>query len=152
ANSPEARKKGARPFEVAGLALPLTERVMSLATGGQTLLTKAVFDLARRALVGARPFPDNTQWLAHGPYLLKGIDDPVEICEVGIQEKSPLAAPGDSEKARRAVAIGDEITLGWRPASSQAIPGRPNFKLVEKIGEGGFGEVWLGQQVKTHEK
>ena len=33
--------------------------------------------------------------------------------------------------------------LGWRPAIGQQVPGT-NWILAKKLGEGGFGEVWLG--------
>ena len=38
-NAPEDVARGAKPVEVEGLAKPLAARVMSLARGGQTLLT-----------------------------------------------------------------------------------------------------------------
>ncbi len=33
----------------------------------------------------------------------------------------------------------------WRPAPEQPIPRRPNWVLAERLGEGGFGEVWLAR-------
>ena len=52
-NPPEDVARGAKPLEVEGLAKAMAARLMSLAGGRQTLLTRGTFDLARRAAVGA---------------------------------------------------------------------------------------------------
>jgi len=147
-NPPEDVARGAKPLEVEGLAKPIAARLMSVAVGGQTLLTQGAFDLARRAAVG-EVAERNLTWLAHGRYLLKGVDEPVEVYEVGVEGVSPLAPPPDSAKVKRLV--GDESILGWRPAGGQAIPGRSNWVVERKLGEGGFGEVWLCRHEKTGE-
>jgi hypothetical protein len=42
------------------------------------------------------------EWRNHGLYEVKGVEDPVEICEVGEPGFAPLKPPPDSEKAKRA--------------------------------------------------
>ena len=141
--------RGAKPLEVEGLAKPTAARLMSLAQGRQTLLSQAAFDLARRSAVGA-DLDDALRWVAHGDYLLKGVTTPTPVFEVGLEGLAPLTPPPDTEKVRRVVA--DESILGWRPAPGLEIPLRPNWRIVEKLGEGGFGEVWLAQHRKTRSR
>lgn len=148
-NAPEDIARGAKAIEVEGLAKPATARLASLAQGRQTLLTKSAFELTRRAAVSETLSDEPLQWLAHGPYLFKGFDEPLEVFEVGVVGFAPLAVPADSEKVRRAVAAGDETTLGWRPAPGQEIPHRSGWIVREKLGEGGFGEAWLADNKQT---
>jgi serine/threonine-protein kinase len=144
-NLPEDISRGAKALEVEGLAKPTAARVMSLAQERQTLLTRGAFDLARRAAVEGELADPQVRWLAHGTYTLQGVEEALEVFEVGLAGFAPLCEPTDSEKVRRAVAIGDELTLGWRPAAGQKIPRRQNWTLKERLGEGGFGEVWLAR-------
>ncbi len=37
-------------------------------------------------------------------------------------------------------------------APGAAVPHRPNWSLVERLGAGGFGEAWLAEQVKSRER
>ncbi|HEX7898858.1 MAG TPA: adenylate/guanylate cyclase domain-containing protein [Planctomycetota bacterium] len=90
-------------------AIDQASRTMSLAVGGQILLTRAVYDSARLVVREHPPVgPDvprpALEWRAHGPYLFKGCVEAVDVFEVGAQGTAPLTAPPDSEKARRPVA------------------------------------------------
>ena len=136
-------------------AADLAARVMSLAVGGQILLTRSSFDEARHFI---REHPDvkgktmpPLSWLAHGPYQVKSREEPIEIYEVGAEGLAPLIAPPDGEIAKRAIRPGEEETLGWRPAIGLEIPGRNGWHLTGLLGAGGFGEVWAGEHEKLRQ-
>lgn len=139
------------PPKYVGLAIDAAARITNLGESGQILLTRAAFDAARQH-VSSTPRGEAVEWLAHGSYVITGLQDPVEIFEAGVSDFSPLHPPAGSDRATRVVRPDEEETLGWRPATDLPIPGRPNWVLASPLGEGGFGEVWLAEQTKTHEK
>ncbi len=141
-----------------GSQVDTAARVMRLAGPGQVLLTRFAFDSARAMLKGTEIEGLNApgaaiplQWLNHGTYLLKGIDEPVEVCEVRVGGEGPAPAPAGSESAQRKVSADEEPVLGWRPALGQSVPGT-QWVMEQKLGEGGFGEVWLGRHQKLKER
>lgn len=141
---------GGQRDKYVGVAIDLAYRTMGLAQGGQILLTAAPFDAARdKALKG--PNGEEIEWRAHGGYLVKSFDDPIEIFEVGIAGVAPLKAPAGGDDAQRNVAFGDEITLGWRPAAGIEVPGKRGWMLERRIGQGGFGEVWTARSQELRE-
>lgn len=132
-----------RPKDILGFQVDTAARIMGLANADQILLSKSVFDNARVVLRSEEiPVQNELSWLNHGPYRLSGIEDPLEICEVGEVEHAPLSVPPDSAKARRVIAHDQSLDLRWRPALDLEIPTSKGWILNEKIGEGGFGEVW----------
>jgi serine/threonine protein kinase/class 3 adenylate cyclase len=135
-----------------GAQVDICARVMSLAQGDQILLTRFAFDSARAVLKGEEiAGVGPLAWMNHGPYLLKGVEEPVEICEVGEAGLAVLKAPPNSDKAHRHISSDAEPVLGWRPALDQAVP-NTKWTLEKKLGEGGFGEVWLGRHETLKEK
>lgn len=116
--------------DVLAPAADLVARVMSLAVGGQILLTRGPFEEARHfvrthATMEGLKLPALT-WLAHGAYLFKGCEEPVEVFEVGLKDHAPLTPPPDGEKAKRVLRSGE----GYE------IPGRATRRFVQKIGVG----------------
>ena len=156
-NSAEDVARGAKPLEVDGLAKPTAARVMSLARGGQTLLTPE----AREAL-GDTDLPT----LSHGHWMIKGVSAPVELFEVGT-DPALFAAPPDSEKVYRVVESGGrwlpvkEIPNNL-PQQGTSFIGREReidevkrmlgeTRLVTLLGMGGLGKTRLSLQVAAEQ-
>jgi serine/threonine protein kinase/class 3 adenylate cyclase len=128
-----------------GIQVDTCARVQSLGQADQILLTRFPFDAARQALKGEKLKEIGAlSWLNHGPYVMKGVEESLEICEVGELGKAKLVQPVNTEKAYRFISPDSEPVLGWRPAVDQPVPGT-GWVLEKKLGEGGFGEVWLGR-------
>jgi len=100
-NPPDAVRRGAKPLEADGIAKMVAARLMALAGPRQTLLTRAAFDLARRSAVDEASLPRNLIWRSHADYRLKGLSEPLEVCEVGSPGVAPLVPPAGFEKAQR---------------------------------------------------
>ncbi len=149
-NRPADIARGAKPIEVEGLAKPMTGRLMDLAGGRQTLMTRAAFDLARRSAVDETVQAEKLRWLAHGRYAFRGIEEPIEIFEVGAEGNALLEPPAGTKKATPV--LSEDVVLGWRPAPGLVMPGRNHWMIVKKLGAGGFGEVWLAAHKKTRER
>ena len=154
----EIDKEGDGQRKVVGLPADITARIMGLAQGGQILLTRAAFDSARQnirrhpSIPGEVTAPPEIRWMAYGRYAIKGLEEPMEVFEVGAEGIAPFTAPPDNDKAKRAYSLEEEETLGWRPAAGLEIPRRPGWIIDRKLGEGGFGEVWLGRHHKTFDQ
>lgn len=126
------------------LQVDIVARVSLLAREGQIVLTRSAFDSARQVLRGEDVGTGigSLGWMNHGLYQVSDLDEPLEICEVGELAFAPLLPPPDSQFGTRFVAPDQEPVLGWRPALGQVIPNTP-WILEQKLGEGGFGEVWI---------
>ncbi len=87
--------------DIKGHWASMTARIMSLAEGGQILCSRAVFDDARQSLKGIDiEGLGELEWKSHGFYLLKGRDEPFEICEVGEEKFARYKTPAGNKKAR----------------------------------------------------
>lgn len=96
-------KVAGKTFDFNGIQVDTAARIMSLAQGRQILMSRFAYDNAFQMLNGYEidGIPD-IEWKNHGLYEVKGVEDPVEICEVGEPGFAPLKPPPDSEKAKRA--------------------------------------------------
>ena len=151
----EQEEGSGKTKDLYGIQVDTCARVMALASTNQILMTRFAFDNARQVLRGADVESadklEALNWLNHGPYLLKGLAEPIEICEVRVGTDGPTTPPTSSEKAQRYVSADAEPVLGWRPALDQVVP-NTQWVLEKKLGEGGFGEVWLGRHQKLKER
>ncbi len=152
-NAAEDVARGAKPFDVGGLSIPITSRIMSLAGAGQTLMSAD----ARRALGASM-----RRVHSHGHWRLKGIEEPFELFEVGDQA-SPFVPPADAAKAYCVIRRGDlwvprhEVRHSL-PAERNAFIGRsePLARLTERLqdgarlisilGPGGTGKTRIAQR------
>ena len=151
---------GAKPLEVDGIAKPTAARIMSIARGGQILLTAE----ARESLGET-----SLQVQSHGHWVIKGVAEPVELFETG-EPGATLSAPADGDKAYRVTRVGDR----WIPVKEvpsnlpqlmTSFQGRERelvdvkgllsrARLVTLLGMGGLGKTRLSLQVAaelTHE-
>jgi predicted ATPase/class 3 adenylate cyclase/Flp pilus assembly protein TadD len=162
-NAPEDVARGAKPIEVEGLSKPIAARIMGLARGRQTLLSS----VARQAL--NEPYGD-ADLRCHGHFRLKGIDEPIEIHELGRCGVAAFVPPADTPKAYRVVRAGELWSPAHDvrhnlPAERDAFIGRSTelqqiarrfddgARLLTLLGTGGtgktrcacrFGWMWLG--------
>ena len=152
-NSPEDVARGAKPLEVDGLAKPTAARVMSLAQGGQTLLTsEAMAATGQTAL----------QVYSHGHWVMKGIAEPIELFELGPADHD-FVAPPDADKVYRVVQVQGRWLAVKQipnnlPQQATAFLGREReirelksalqkSRLVTLLGMGGLGKTRLSLQV-----
>ncbi|MEM8960614.1 MAG: SUMF1/EgtB/PvdO family nonheme iron enzyme [Acidobacteriota bacterium] len=90
-NAASEVERGASALELEGPAKPTVSRLLDLAVSGQTLLTRAAYEVVRRSAVDVDD--GSIAWRAHGRYRFAGIGEEIEIFEVGSSATAPLAAP-----------------------------------------------------------
>ncbi|MDB4906898.1 MAG: hypothetical protein JWO05_1682 [Gemmatimonadetes bacterium] len=99
-NSASDVERGAKRLEVEGAGKAMAARVMSMALGGQTLLSEQ----ARAGLEGTLRVE------SHGHWRMKGFDHPVEVFQAG-DSATQFAPPTDAAKCYRVVRAQDR----WVP-------------------------------------
>jgi class 3 adenylate cyclase len=144
--------RGAKPLELDGRTKYLTARVMSIALGGQTLLTQSAVESLDD---GADRFRSLGYWR------LKGVEEPVQIFEDSDADNATM--PPDSDKAYSVVRKGSE----WLPRRDvpHSLPAEPDQfvgrsvvlreirskfdeggRLVSLLGTGGIGKTRIAQR------
>ncbi|TAH45704.1 MAG: putative peptide modification system cyclase [Gammaproteobacteria bacterium] len=99
-NAPEHVARGAKQVEVSGLAKPIAARLMTAANPGQTLLSGTAFDLAARPCIEHLPKDSTLHWHAHGAWLLKGVEQPVQVHAVAHDLRTAAREPLENDKVR----------------------------------------------------
>ncbi len=119
-NLPRDVGRGARPIEVEGPSAPNVARLAALAGRGQTLLTRAAYEMARRGAAGEGE--KRLAWRAHGRYRFRGVAGEVEIFEVGVPGVAPLSAPAGSREVKRLGPVEAGVTVAALPAFGRTSP------------------------------
>jgi len=149
-NTSEDVTLGAKPLELDGVGKAIASRIMSIARGGQTLLSAP----ARAALSGG-----DWKLHSHGHWRMKGLAEPIEVFELG-DGRTLFVPPIYSEKAFRVVqSRGGWTALADLPHSlpaerdifvardevldSLAALFRDERRLVTVLGIGGIGKTRL---------
>lgn len=106
-----------RVHDLYGLQVDLCARLMSLAGADQILVSSLVYESARGAVARGAEGLGPIRWRRHGRYQLRGVDQPVEVHEVGeeggaafwtppgaLSETSPSPAPDSGASTRPSAA------------------------------------------------
>lgn len=82
-----------------GMQVDTCARVMSLAGGDQILMTRFAADNARQTLRNLTiPGLNPLHWVCHGLYLVKGVDEPIEVFEVGERGLAAMHTPSQDKR------------------------------------------------------
>jgi class 3 adenylate cyclase len=85
-----------------GIHVDTCARIMSMASGGQILMSRFAYDSARPMLRGqVLPGIGDLLWMNHGNYEIKGVGGALEVCEVGEAGRAPLVPPKDSPAGKK---------------------------------------------------
>lgn len=157
--------RGVEPFEVEGEAKRITTALAAMARGGQTLITQATYDLARRAFERAQAAGEPLRFESYGFQVLHGVAEAVEIGEVGVEGEAPFVDPSATvasleeggttpRRGRFGAALvvlllllvgGLAVGFQWRNNDSEVVASRPGLVVLGFKNFSGDPELdWLG--------
>lgn len=91
-------EQGAKKLEVEGLSKPIAARIMSLARGGQTLLSNEARRVSEHRTNAYTP--QNISFKGLGKYKLKGVKVPMLVHAVGVKH-SDFHLPEENDKVKK---------------------------------------------------
>jgi serine/threonine protein kinase len=138
---------GVRPL---GASAALARALAALAAPAQILVSEPGFEALAQDLPADAPWVSTLEWRAHGRYRVQGEAQDLGIVEVSAGPRPDSQPPADSDRVVRLP--DDGLIPGWRAAVGQRVPLRPDWRLLRKLGAGGFGEAWLGRHAGSGEQ
>lgn len=97
-HSAEDVARGAKPIEVSGLGKPVAARLMSAAQPGQILLSDTARAEAEPECRQRVAELGELEWVAHGAFRLKGVEEPVVLHEVFPRGSARPREPLENDK------------------------------------------------------
>lgn len=114
-------RDGEDPFDadLLGLQVDVAARLCALAEAGQILCSRPVSDNARQFLRSSVVREaEGLVWASHGAYRLKGVAEPVEVCEVaagpGASPHPPACEEGPQPGPQASVPVSDPVPTAPR--------------------------------------
>lgn len=123
-----------------GMAIDLGSRIAGLAEPGQILMTRGVYENAQQYIkehpqLDSETPPPRLRWESHGAYKIRGVEEPVEVFEVGAEGIGPFHAPEGGEKAVRKP-VEDEGKYGaFEKVGTVSLRGAWRLYTAKKTGE-----------------
>jgi class 3 adenylate cyclase len=114
-------------FDLVGRHVNRASRVEALADAGQIYLTYPVFDSARGWL--RYKSGGHVDWKLHGNYLLKGLDEPVEIYEVVDKRRQKPVPPKNARRKYKLFPVW--LALGVLAVGAAAAFGVTSYQRTE---------------------
>lgn len=91
---------GPKRRDLFSIHVDVASRMLALSETDRILMSRVVYDSARYHLRGAHlGAGEQHRWTRHGLYAFKGVDEPMEVCEVSPASEPPPERPPDSDKA-----------------------------------------------------
>lgn len=91
---------GPKRRDLFSIHVDVASRMLALSETDRILMSRVVYDSARYHLRGAHlGAGEQHRWTRHGLYAFKGVDEPMEVCEVSPATEPPPERPPDSDKA-----------------------------------------------------
>ena len=94
-------QSGMPPFEVSGPAQTQAEHYMRLASRGQTLVSREIYDQVHETPLDAETLAGLVRWHGHSTYRVSETNEIIDVFEVGVEGLAPWTPPANTGQIQR---------------------------------------------------